>query len=161
MSQVKRAYSFSSVGQSKSDFDSAEKETVKILPIGIITPISFAQTGNSMFEMSYDIGTQIADNLKNLLLTNSGERLMMGDLGANLKSLAYDLSSEEVVNEALQRISKTVSKYMPFVSLETFEPRIEKSETGAVIFSAIKIIYNVPSAGLFNQVIEVSLVVVS
>lgn len=161
MSQVKKSYSFSAAGRLKTDVDNSAQDTAVVFPIGIKTPVSFAQTGNSMFDMSYDIGTQISDNLKNLLLTNSGERLMMGDLGASLKDLAYDLSSENVIDEALQRISSTVSKYMPFIKLETFEPRTEKSSEGTVLYSIIKITYTVPSANLFNQAIEVSLVVTS
>lgn len=161
MSQAKKSYSFNGVGQLKTTVDEVNNQSIIVLPIGIKTPISFAQTGNSLFDMSYDIGTQIGDNLKNLLLTNTGERLMMGDLGANLRDLAYDLSSEDVVNEALQRIFSTVSKYMPFVDLQTFEPRIEKSQEGIVLLSIIKIGYNVPPAGLFNQSIEISLVVTS
>ena len=161
MSQMKKSYSFKGVGQLKTDVDDLTKDTAIVLPIGIKTPISFSQTGNSMFDMSYDIGTQIRDNLRNLLLTNSGERLMMSDLGANLKELAYDLSSEEVVSEAIRRIATTVSKYMPYVDLQTFEPRTEKSEEGETILSIIKVVYNIPTAGLINQALEMSLVVAS
>jgi len=161
MSTVKKTYDFKSVGQLKETVDQMNKNTDITLPIGITTPMSFNSTGNTMFKMSTDIGTQIKDNLRNLLSTNKGERLMLTNFGANLKELAYDLSTEAIDSMAIDRISSTVSVYMPFVELETFEPRVEKSPSGEVILSIIKIGYGVPGAGLTNQVLEVGLVVTS
>jgi len=161
MSTVKKIYNFKSVGNLQATVDQINKNTAVILPIGILTPVSFNATGNTMFKMSTDIGTQIKDNLRNLLSTNSGERLMLASLGANLKDLAYNLSTEETDTIAIQRITSTVSAYMPFVELETFEARVEKSPEGEVILSIIKIIYGVPGAGLTEQVLEVGLTVTS
>ena len=161
MSADKKIYNFKSVGQLQSTVDQAKKDTSFVLPIGILTPISFNASGQSMFKMSTEIGVQIKDNLRNLLSTNSGERLMLPDFGANLRDLAYDLSTEEVDTMAIGRIGATVNTYMPFIELETFEPRIEKSPEGEVLLSAIKIGYGVPGAGLTNQELEVVLVVTS
>jgi len=98
---------------------------------------------------------QIRDNIRNLLATNSGERLMMGDLGANLLGLAFELTSEDTDIVAAQRISATVEKYMPYVTLEDFEPSIEKSEDDNVIQSQVRIKYSVPSLGLTDQFVVV------
>lgn len=159
MSQVKKTFSFKSVGQKKEEIDQISANTVAVNPIGIKTPISFAQTGPSMFDMSYAIGDQISDNLKNLLLTNKGERLMLTDFGANLKELVYDLSSEDIINEALSRISTCVSKYMPYIELQTFEVSTEKIRDGYSIAQLIKIGYDVPTANLSNQKIQISMIV--
>ena len=160
MSKVKKSYDFKSVGQLQTTLEEMAVNTEVIMPIGITTPISFAPISTSMFAMSTDIGTQIKDNLRNLLSTDHGERLMLGDFGANLKELAYDVSSEDVIPEVLARISTAVSKYMPFVELNTMEPRIEKSPDGEVLLSIIRLTYDVPSAAVSNQVVEVALVVV-
>lgn len=161
MAQVKKTYDFKSVGQLQSKFQQQQEDTVSKLPIGILTPVSFDQIGGSMFEMSVDLEDQIRDNLRNLVSTNHGERLMLNDFGANLKELAYDLTSEDVVSEALIRISTAVSKYMPFVELETLEPTVIRSEDGNSVLNKIKIGYSVPAVGAIDQVVEAVIVVTS
>jgi len=155
MSQVSRSYDFKSVGQSQVSYDETIDDLAVEAPVGIRTPISFASTGNSMFDMSYSIGPQIKDNLKNLLATNAGERLLISDLGANLRSLALEMTAEDVDAEAARRISAAVEKYMPYIELDSFEPSIEKSENDDVILSKIRVIYSVPDLALSNQAVEV------
>ena len=161
MAQSKKSYSFKSVGQLQSSVDSQLAESVVKSPIGILTPVSFNQTGGSLFNMSMNLEVQVQDNLRNLLSANHGERLLLGDFGANLKPLAYDLTSEDAISEALIRISTAVAKYMPFVSLNTFEPTVIKGPDDSSIINRIKVGYSVPAAGVSNQAVEVSIVVTS
>jgi len=155
VAQVRKTYDFKSVGQTQAAYDENVDDTAAVVPIGIRTPISFADGKSSMFGMSYNLEDQIRDNIRNLLATNSGERLMMGDLGANLLGLALELTSEDTDIVAAQRISATVEKYMPYVTLEDFEPSIEKSEDDNVIQSQVRIKYSVPSLGLTDQFVVV------
>ena len=161
MAQAKKTYDFKSVGKLQSKFDQEQQEFVAQTPIGILTPVSFNSYGGSLFQMSHSLEDQIRDNLKNLLSTNHGERMMLTDFGANLKELAYELTSEDVISEAIFRISTAVGKYMPFVSLETLEPSTSAGEDGVSIISTIRVGYSVPIAGAKNQFVEVSMVVTS
>lgn len=154
MSNNRKTYSFKAVGQLQNVFDDQQTQTVRRTPIGIKTPVRFDDTSNLLFGMNYDISSQIKDNLKNLLLTNAGERLMLTDFGANLRPLAFELSNDDVASEAIRRISSTVSKYMPFIELDTFESRIENSENGDTVGVVIRVGYSVPSAGVVNQFVE-------
>lgn len=154
MPQTRKIYDFKSVGQLQTVYENNVVDVAIKNPIGIRTPVSYTSTGNSMFNMSYDLGVQIRDNLRNLIATNHGERLMLGDLGANLLPLALEMTSEDIDNEAVRRISAVVDKYMPFVVLETFEPRVDKSEDENVIRSVVRVIYSVPDLALTNQAVE-------
>jgi len=78
-----------------------------------------------------------------------------------LKELAYDLTSEDVVSEALTRISTAVANYMPYISLQTMETEIIRSEDGNSVLNKIKIIYSVNSIGAFDQNVEAVIVVTS
>jgi phage baseplate assembly protein W len=155
VAQVRRSYDFKSVGQLQQTYDDNVEDLVRANPIGIRTPISFASSGNDMFNMSYDMPTQIRDNLKNLLSTNSGERLLMPELGANLRPLATEMTAEDTDTEAARRIAAAVEKFMPYVELDSFEPSIEKSSDENVIQSKIRITYSVPALALNNQAVEV------
>jgi|TARA_R110002074_G_scaffold34737_1_gene95206 phage baseplate assembly protein W len=157
MAQVKKTYDFKSVGNLKSKIQTMEQDTAVSLPIGILTPISFEQDDASMFKMSKSLSDQVRDNMKNLLSTNHGERLILTDYGANLKELSYDLTSEDIITEALTRISAAVTKFLPYVALETFEPSTVTD--GDVIVNTIRVGYSIPSLSVNNQIVEVSIVV--
>ena len=160
MAQFKKTYDFKSVGQLDSSFQTQVDNTVPNLPIGILTPVSFDVTNGSMFAMSTNIEDQIRDNLKNLLSTNRGERLLLEDFGADLKELAYDFTSEDVLTEAVARISVAVAKFMPFIELGTFEASVNAGPADTII-NTVKVIYSVPTLNVADQVAEVSIVVAS
>jgi phage baseplate assembly protein W len=161
MAQAKKTYDFKSVGQLQSKYQNQITDTTPKNPIGILTPVSFDQTGGSLFRMSTELEDQVRDNLRNLLSTNHGERLMLNDFGANLKELAYDLTSEDVISEALIRINQAVSKFMPFVTLETFESEVIRNDDESSALAKIRVGYSVPAAGAINQQVEVAIVVTS
>ena len=97
--------------------------------------------------MSQELTTQVGDNLRNLISTNHGERLMLYDFGANLEELIFELGAEDVDTEAVIRIKTAVEKYMPYIQLltfETFEPPVT-TNTG-LAYIGIKIRYMVPDA---------------
>jgi|LWDU01.1.fsa_nt_gi phage baseplate assembly protein W len=157
MAQVKKTYDFNSVGMLQSTFQTNKVQTTPNVPIGILTPISFDKVSSSMFLMSDSLAEQVRDNMRNLLNTNHGERLMQTDFGANLKELAYEFTSEDVIGEALFRISKAVSKFMPFVSLDTFE--VSTNTEDDIIVNDILVGYSIPSIGAINQKVQISIVV--
>ena len=163
MAQATKVYDFKSVGLQQDKFQENFIDTQLSTPVGILTPVSFAQYGGagSVFAMSTDLQVQIADNLRNLLVTNHGERLMLTDFGANLRPLAFELTSNTGIDEALMRISSAVSKFMPFVELQEFEPKVEKAENGDIIQVAIRVGYSIPSIQVTGQQVKVVLVVTS
>ncbi len=161
MAQPKVIYDFNSVGLQQDVLDKQQSFLSSPTPVGILTPVSFDNASDATFTMTSDFAVQIKDNLRNLLSTNHGERLMLNDFGANLRPLSYDFSSEETVSQAIANIASAVSKYMPFVSLETFEPVTEAGEDGATLLSKIRVIYSVPVAKVTNQVVEATIVVAS
>lgn len=154
MSNNRKTYSFKAVGQLQNDFLQQQTNILEKKPVGIKTPIRFSPNGGDLFDMNTDITIQIRDNLKNLIMTNSGERLMLTDFGANIRPLALEFTNEDVVNEAIRRISTSVGKYMPYVELDTFENTIESTHNGNNIAIVIKVGYSIPSFGISNQIVE-------
>jgi len=141
--QTRKTYSFKSVGKTKSDIKAETTDTPTQLPIGIRTPLQLSR-GNGLFEMHTDIARQISDNLRNLILTNHGERLGFYDFGANLGPLVFDLGQEEADQQAIDRIRATVGKYMPFVSLGGFQVFVDRFDNKQVAKVGIQITYTIP-----------------
>lgn len=129
-------------------------------PIGLKTPLELDGTGFDSFRMHYTVREQVADNLKNLLLSNHGDRVMLFDFGANLLPLVADFShKDDFDQEAMVRINTAITKYMPFVTPIGFasKPDFENNQyTGKI---DIIITYSIPLANVTEDKLEVSLYV--
>ena len=81
----------------KSSGKTAEQKSIESIlksatPIGIKTPLRFA-SGDGLYGMNYVLSDQVKDNLRNLIMTNWGERLGFYDFGGNLRSLTTEYVS--------------------------------------------------------------------
>ena len=107
--------------------------------------------------MHKDIDKQLSDNLRNLLLTNHGERLGFYDFGANLRPLVFDLGTDTADQEAIRRIKRTTNKYMPFISLEGFQVFVDRKDNKAVAKVGVQITYKIPRLDTALRSLEVML----
>ena len=159
-----RSYNFKSVGESLNKYRQNNRlddaDFVDKPPIGIKTPVQLSVGYSGLLDMHYDLGDQIKDNFRNLLLTNHGERLGFYDFGANLKELTFELGNEQFDSIAMSRITQAVETYMPFISLDNFEPFVDTEQTSQDLgIVGIRVKYSVPSVKLTNQCIEIILAV--
>ena len=144
--QDRKKYDFASVGETTEDVVKGFSNPNENIPIGILTPVSLGFGNEGIFKMSHDLLDQVADNLRNLISTNHGERLMLYDFGANLDDLVFELGAEDVDTEAIVRIKRAVEKYMPFVQLMTFETFDPPNITGTgLAYVGVRIRFMVPS----------------
>ena len=158
-------YSFKSSGiqNRRKVLDRIDQVTLK--PIGIKTPLEFSKKSqDSLFAMHYDVPKQIHDNLKNLLLTNPGERLGRHDYGAGLREMTMEmLSSEDYEYSVMMRIKETVGKYMPFIDLDSFtvddisgKPyELQTSMSNVTVI----VTYNVPKLSIIGRKLQLNLFV--
>jgi len=152
-------YSFKSAGKTRQQ----EKEEVLVsspVPYGIKTPLSIA-TKDGILAMNYSLEEQFADNLRNLLQTNWGERLGLFQFGANLKPLTTEFVSQESFdNEAIDRIRNAVEKWMPFIELEDYSSIIDRNEKYNTGLLRINITYNIPALEVTRKGLQVTLYVI-
>ena len=69
------------------------------------------------YKMLNNIGDNIKQNLKNLILTIPGERVMMPEFGVGLKQFIFEHAKQEVAAEIDGAIRDAVEEYMPFVQI--------------------------------------------
>ena len=151
-----KTYDFKSIGttfQRKAELDARNNPPAP--PVGIATPASLSEMGPNFLRMHTDFASTLHDNLINLILTNHGERLALPDFGANLMELAFEMQSDEGSNEAMMRISSAVSRYMPYVALESFEPVIDYFENKEVAKVGVRVIYSIPRIKVKSRGLEV------
>lgn len=152
-----RKYSFNAVGETQSLLDQRSEQSKSSPPIGIVTPLQLGVGDDGLLLMHRDPGNMIADNFRNLVSTNWGERLMDYKFGANLKELVFELGKEETDIEAGRRIKVAADKYLPYVNLENFETFNDFVEQKGIARIGIKISYTIPLIDTKTRLLEVTL----
>jgi len=159
MNQVSKKYDFNSVGIVEEDRSSKSTPDDSLTPFGIKTPLELGGLEKGIFKMSTSPALQVHDNFRNLLLTNHGERLGFYDFGASLEELTHELGSEDGDVKAINRIRTAVSKYMPYITLKTFEAYTDHKENEHVAKVKIRVVYTVPALGAPEKAMEITMFV--
>ena len=105
--------------------------------------------------MHFSLADQIADNLRNLVMTNHGERVGIYDFGGNLRPLTMELAQPVWEEEAMIRIKTAVSKFMPFVELRTFETAPQEATSVGLGRIAIRMTYTVQGVQERERALEI------
>ncbi len=153
---TRRTINFKHVGTRISSRKFETEVPAPQTPIGIKTPLRIGTGNSNLFDMNFQPADQIADNLKNLIKTNHGERLGRFSFGANLNSLSFDYADiNNFENNALVNIREAIENSMPVVEVTNVEViSYSKNETSelpeGIAQINIKITYNVPKIKIIN-----------
>ena len=133
-----------------------------IIPFGIRTPLQLSDgSGPEIFVMNDNLKDKIRDNLKNLILTNYGERVMQYNFGANLRPLLAEYYNKDAFDsEAMIRINTAINKFMPFIVPVEFESVENYSYSNKLSNVKINITYSIPNLQIQKDQIQVSLLVI-
>ena len=152
------SFNFKSSGKSSTASINSAISTISS-PIGVKTPLQLGD--KDIFAMHYNLADQVHDNLRNLLLTNWGERLGFYYFGANLRELTTEISNIDTFDElAIQRIKDACSSWMPFVNLKNFVSKIDDSSDNKTGVIKITITYSIPQLFIENRALQISLFVI-
>lgn len=83
--------------------------------IGITLPI---QIGDVAFNQAFTTIEQAKSNIKNLLLTKRGERIMQPEFGSGLQELLFDFNDDELASKIEETITESIQRWLPFVTIE-------------------------------------------
>lgn len=87
----------------------------KVLGIGI----NKKSDSNGIFAVNYTTIRQAAENLKNLILTKKGERLMQPEFGCDIWELLFEPISEEVISTQIENsILSAVEIWLPYINVD-------------------------------------------
>ena len=95
--------------------------------VGITLPI---QRGNDgYFAQSFRTFDQVRSNLKNLLLTKKGERILQPEFGSGLHDLLFQPATEKFEEDLETTINDAVAKWLPYIIVEDINIDISKEQT--------------------------------
>ncbi len=87
----------------------------KVLGIGI----NKRSNSNGIFATNYTTLTQAKDNLKNLILTKKGERMMQPDFGCDVWRVLFEQISGDIEQTIESTIVQAVSRWLPYLNIDT------------------------------------------
>jgi len=129
--------------------------------IGIKTPLELDPHGPELFVMHYDIKEQVSDNLRNLLLTNHGERVNQYTFGANIRPLVTEYTNKDNFDsEAMLRINTAIQKWMPFVNPIEFDSSTTRNISTSVAKVRLLVVYAVPALNITRDQLELEVSVI-
>lgn len=152
------SFSFKSSGLNQAQ-QIANKLAAAAVPIGIKTPLALGT--DDLLVTNSDLATQWGDNLRNLVLTNWGERLGFYDYGANLRPLVTDfVTQDDFDSQAVERIRSAVTRWMPYIDLQSFLSEVDRTQNKNTGVIQLTVTYDIPSLNITNKRLQVSLYVI-
>mgnify|MGYP003129140395 FL=1 len=99
------------------------------------------------FGLTQSLREVVAQNLKMLVLTSPGERIMEPLFGVGLYNFLFELNTEFTREEIREKILQQVARYMPFVRISEIGFSMSEGieiDQGTL---AVRIKYSIPSLG--------------
>ncbi len=92
---------------------------------GFSPALPVTRDSESGFALTQTMLQVIKQNLKNLVLTNPGERMMIPDFGVGIKTFLFEMNNQTTHGNIRAAIGTQIQKYMPFVAIEDISFRTE------------------------------------
>ena len=83
--------------------------------IGLKLPFNRDKSG--LFGRTQTTLEQAGSNIKNLLLTSKGERVMQPDFGSRLRELLFEQYTEDLTERIKQEIQEAMSIWLPYIDI--------------------------------------------
>ena len=125
--------------------------------IGPKLPLSVG-SNDSAYSLTKTISENTAQNLKHLILTCPGEKMMDPGFGVGLRNYLFNQFSEDTKPSLARRIAKQVKKYMSYVRIDKIEfPNVNEIEdpTIKLNYLSLKIFYKIKPLSL-SSVIDIN-----
>ena len=114
------------------------------IKVGIDLPIRRDDAEQGWFASTTTTIEAVKNNIRNLLSTNKGERLMQPRLGMNLRQILFEQASEDNLLNIQNSILDTFNFWLPFVEVRNIELLTTNDDT--TIHSneiRVKILFNI------------------
>src|SRR5438128_925029 len=87
------------------------------MSFGVTFPLQLSTGSLGYLEVTDSVVEAIRSNVRQLLLTNWGERLMHPDLGCNLREFLFEQKTKALQARIAARVKTQLAQWMPFLSL--------------------------------------------
>lgn len=109
-----------------------QQELKNLKPIGVTIPFD---KKNGIFNQSYTDREQVISNLRNLLLTRKGERIMQPEFGTDLQYYLFEQITDELEfqEKLIGEIRSSLNFWMPYVSIQDLKVDTNPVSDGRIV----------------------------
>ena len=87
--------------------------------VGLSLPLKNGDGG--FFEQNLTTFEQARSNLKNLLLTKKGERVLQPNFGSGLQDLLFEPIDDEFEGKLVDTVTEAVQTWLPYINIEDID----------------------------------------
>lgn len=87
------------------------------MSIAVTFPLALNTGSLGYLEPTDDIVEALKSNVRQLLLTNRGERVMHADFGCNLREFLFEQKTKNLRSAIAERVRAQLAKWLPFLNL--------------------------------------------
>ena len=100
-------------------------------------------------------------NLKMVILTNPGERIMIPDFGVGIRTYLFANATQTTFNTIRKRINDQVTKYLPYISIDEIKFLSERNDftqiniepNASSNYLQIQVKYRIPSVFITDELL--------
>ena len=100
-------------------------------------------------------------NLKMVILTNPGERIMIPNFGVGIRTYLFENATQATFNTIRKRINEQVTKYLPYISIDDIRFLSERNDfiqaniepSSVSNYVQIQIRYKIPSVFISDELV--------
>lgn len=109
---------------------------------GLTPSVPLRADGQAQYDMVVTYDELARQNLKNLLLTSPGERMMDPVFGAALRNFLFESSNEATYSKIASKIYQQVARYLPWLEItdivfDNSNENIDNSSIGLTIYYTV------------------------
>ena len=97
--------------------------------IGLDLPIRKSEGVDGYFASTSTTVSAVKNNIRNLLLTNKGERYLQPDIGLNLRKFLFEQITDDIQETIKIEIVETLDKWLHVVNVEELNINAEEDST--------------------------------
>lgn len=113
---------------------------------GISAKLPLAYTKSSgPYLLTQGLTENTKQNLKNLIFTNPGERVMDPNFGVGFYNLLFENATDDILEDLKERLFTQVDKYLPFVQILNVDTRLEENT------AYLRVEYIIPSLSVSDS----------
>ena len=125
--------------------------------IGIDLPFRKSDGSEGWFSSTTTTFKAIRNNIKSLLLTNRGERIMQPSLGLNLRKYLFEPLTNDTIATIETEIYQTIEFWLPFVNIDELNITMgEESDIGRNTIN-ISVTFSINNSQNYFDTVEVSI----
>tara|TARA_R110002110_G_scaffold125296_4_gene303172 strand:+ start:2289 stop:2693 length:405 start_codon:yes stop_codon:yes gene_type:complete len=116
-------------------------------------PLVYDQT-DGPYQLNKTLGQTVKQNLKMLVLTVPGERVMVPSFGVGLPRFLFEQINDDTFSDITQRLSEQINLFMPAVNLEEVN-FVTSDEDRTLAFNEVQVVikYNILPFNTRDQLI--------